>query len=180
MSVNASSEAAPAITPQEAPFDFESTFRAQYGPIARVIARVVGDPARAEELAVEVFLKLWRSPRLQGEPAPGWLYKAAVRKGLDELRKRSRRARYEGLVGFARPNPTPEEVRASNQEQENVRRVLAAIAIRQAELLVLRSQGLSYDELATALNMNPASVGTLLRRAQQAFRKEYIKRYGKE
>jgi len=176
--VNASSEAAPAITPEATPFDFESTFRAHYGPIARVIARVVGDPARAEELAVEVFLKLWRSPRLQGKQ--GWLYKAAVRKGLDELRRRSRRARYEGLVGFARPNPTPEEVRVSTQEQENVRRVLAAIAAPQAELLVLRSQGLSYDELATALSLHPASVGTLLSRAQQAFRKEYIKRYGKE
>jgi RNA polymerase sigma-70 factor, ECF subfamily len=32
--------------------------------------------------------------------------------------------------------------------------------------------------LAAALKLNPASVGTLLSRAQQAFRKEYIQRYG--
>ena len=51
---------------------------------------------------------------------------------------------------------------------------------RHAELLVLRSQDLSYDELASALDLNPASIGTLLSRAQQAFRKEYIKRYGQQ
>ena len=47
-------------------------------------------------------------------------------------------------------------------------------------LLVLRSDGLSYIELASALDLNPASVGTLLARAQQAFRKEDIKRYGQD
>ena len=53
--------------PDTAPFDFDATFRAQYARVARTIARVVRDSARAEELAVEVFLKLWRSPRAQGE-----------------------------------------------------------------------------------------------------------------
>jgi RNA polymerase sigma-70 factor (ECF subfamily) len=51
---------------------------------------------------------------------------------------------------------------------------------RQAEVLVLHSHGLSYEELASTLDLNPASVGTLLSRALQAFRKEYIERYGEE
>lgn len=184
MVVNAPSEAVPAIGAQAAPFDFESVFRTHYERIARVIARVVGDPARAEELAAELFLKLWRSRRAQGQWTGEWteacLYKSAVRRALDELRKKARRARYEGLIGFVSRNPTPEEVRAASEDQERVRLVLAAVAPRQGELLALRSQGLSYDELASALNLNPASVGTLLSRAQKAFRKEYIKRYGEE
>ncbi len=161
-------------------FDFESTFRAQYDRIARVIARVVKDHARAEELAVEVFLKFWRTPRAHGETAEGWLYRTAVRKGLDELRHRTRRSRYERLLGFGRPVPTPEDIRTAAEEQERVRLVLAAIEPRQAELLVLRSHGLSYDEVASALELNPASIGTLLGRAQDSFRKEYLKRYGRE
>jgi RNA polymerase sigma-70 factor (ECF subfamily) len=56
--------------------------------------------------------------------------------------------------------------------------VLAALATRQAELLLLRGDGLSYQDIAETLELNPASVGTLLSRAQQAFRKEYVKRYG--
>ena len=74
--------------------------------------------------------------------------------------------------------PTPEEVRAAAEDQEKVRFVLAVLKPRHAELLLLRSEGLSYDELATALDLNAASIGNLLSRAQQAFRKEYIKRYG--
>jgi RNA polymerase sigma-70 factor (ECF subfamily) len=163
-----------------APFDFEAIFRAQYERIARVIRRVVHDPARAEELTVEVFLKLWRSPEAQGEKAEAWLYRSAVRKSLDELRRRPRRTRYESFFGFVRAVPTPEDIRAAAEEQERVRLVLAVIQPRHAELLLLRSQDLSYDELASALDLNPASIGTLLSRAQQAFRKEYIKRYGEQ
>jgi RNA polymerase sigma-70 factor (ECF subfamily) len=48
----------------------------------------------------------------------------------------------------------------------------------QAELLILRSDGLTYDEIAQALDLNPSSVGTLLSRAEAAFRKEYVRRYG--
>ena len=49
---------------------------------------------------------------------------------------------------------------------------------RQAELLLLRSDDAPYDELAAALSINAASMGTLLARAKQTFRKEYVKRYG--
>jgi RNA polymerase sigma-70 factor (ECF subfamily) len=59
-----------------------------------------------------------------------------------------------------------------------VRAVLASMPRRDAELLLLRSDDMSYEELAAALSLNPASVGTLLSRARQAFRKEYVKRYG--
>jgi RNA polymerase sigma-70 factor (ECF subfamily) len=181
--VNAQTEAADDLKaglPGITPFDFEATFRTQYERIARVIARVVNDRARAEELAVEVFLKLWRNPRVQEGNVEGWLYRAGVRMGLDELRRRTLRERYEWLLGTARSVPTPEDVRGVAEQREKIRRTLAAVEPRQAELLLLRSHGLSYEELASALGLNPVSVGTLLSRAQQAFRKEYGKRYGEE
>ena len=177
--VDASSEAVAELNSHEGRFDLETIFHAQYERIARVIARVIRDPARAEELAVEVFLKWSRNPRAQGENAQGWLYRTAVRAGLDELRRQTRRSRYEHLLGFVRASPTPEEIRSAKEEQEQVRLVLSVITPRQAELLLLRSHGLSYEELASTLDLNPASVGTLLSRAQDAFRKEYLKRYGK-
>jgi RNA polymerase sigma-70 factor, ECF subfamily len=178
MVVNAPSEAVQAMEAHEAPFDFDSVFRAHYERVARVIARVIGEPARAEELAAELFLRLWQCPRAQGQWSEGWLYKTAVRRALDELRKRTRRARYERLVGFERKAPNPEEARSVAEDQQRVRTVLGSIQPREAELLVLRSQDFSYDELAAALNLNPVSVGTLLTRAQKAFRKEYVRRYG--
>ncbi len=164
----------------EARVDLETIFHAQYGRMARVIAGIIRDPARAEELAVEVFLKWSRNRKAQGENAEGWLYRTAVRTGLDELRRQTRRSRYESLLGFVRGSPSPHDLFAAQEEQQRVRLVLSIIEPRQAELVLLRSHGLSYEELASALNLNPASVGTFLSRAQQAFRKEYIERYGKE
>jgi RNA polymerase sigma-70 factor (ECF subfamily) len=73
---------------------------------------------------------------------------------------------------------TPEEVHAAAEERDQVRQTLAVLRERQVELLILRASGLSYDELAAALGLNRASVGTLIARAQQAFRKEYIQLYG--
>ncbi|HXU49792.1 MAG TPA: sigma factor [Candidatus Binatia bacterium] len=98
-----------AVAAPEAAFDFEAVFRAHYPRIARVIARVVRDPARSEELAVEVFLKLWRSPRAQGDKAGGWFYRVAVRKALDDLRRQARRARYERLFGSGQTLANPEQ-----------------------------------------------------------------------
>ena len=167
----------------EAETDLETVFCAEYQRIARVIARVTRDPARAEELAVEVFLTWERTPKAHGAHAAGWLYRTAVRAGLKELRSETRRAWYErlfALVPSGRTNGsrTPEDVHSTLEEQRHVRAVLSVLSWRQAALLLLRSEGLSYAEVAAAVQVNPGSIGTLLARAQRAFRKEYVKRYG--
>jgi RNA polymerase sigma-70 factor (ECF subfamily) len=181
--VNAPGEALAEMNAREAQFDIDALFRAHYRRVARMIARVVRDPARAEELAVEVFLRLWRNSSAQGEHVEGWLYRVALRAGLDELRRQSRRSRYERLLSLVRSTPppsTPEQLHSATEQQERVRSILSALPKREAEFLVLRSHGFSYEEVALTLNINPSSVGTLLSRAQQSFRKEFIKRYGHE
>ena len=165
---------------QEATFDFDEFFRAHYARIARTVARVVGDHARAEELAVEAFWKLWRSSEAHGEKAGGWVYRTAIRMALNDLRHNKRRNRYEQLSGPGPAFPTPEEAHAAAEEQEHVRIVLGALSERDAELLLLRSSGVAYAEIASTLELNPASVGTMVSRAQQAFRKEYLKQYGEK
>jgi RNA polymerase sigma-70 factor (ECF subfamily) len=154
-------------------------FRAHYARIARVIGRVTRDQARAEELAVDVFLKWWRTPSAHGDRAEGWLVRSAVRLALDELRRVHRRRRLDRVLHLMRlAPPTPADVYDARSDQERARTVLAAMSRRQAALLLLRSEGLSYQELAAGLNLNPSSVGSLLARAQAAFRREYEKRYG--
>ena len=160
-------------------FDFETFFHVHYERIARVIVRVVRDPARAEEIAVDVFWKVWRNPHaVQGDRAGGWLYRTAVRMALDELRKQARRIRHESRRPNRQSSQTPEEAHAASEERDRVRLVLASLDARQAELLLLRCNGLSYGEVAAALDLNPSSVGTFISRAQEAFRKEYVKQYG--
>lgn len=161
--------------------DFEAVFASHYARIARVIARVVRDRSRAEDLAVDAFVKWWRHRDSRGERTVGWLYRVAVRLALDELRAAARRGRFERLAGALRiSTPTPEDLHAANDEQQRVRTVLARLRQRDAALLVLRSDGLAYGELADALGLNPNSIGTLISRAQSAFRTEYVRRYGNQ
>jgi len=158
--------------------DFGEAFHTHYPRIARVIARMVQDPGRAEELAAEVFWKFWRNSKVPTHGVSSWLYRSAVRTGLDELRRQHRRSRFEKVFDFFRVAPSPEQIFAGEQDQQQVRSVLSVMRVRDAELLILRSEGLSYQEVAEVLRLNEASIGTLFRRAQQTFRKEYVKRYG--
>jgi len=178
--VRASTELVATAVSSPASFDFETLFRQHYARLTRVIARIIFEPGRAEELAVEAFWKLWRTPKVHGDAAPGWLHRTAVRLALDELRRRARRARYERVTSLVRQPKTPDELFSAGEEQGRVRAVLASMTPRQSELLVLRSDGLSYDELARVLSINPVSIGALLKRAREAFRKEYVKRYGEQ
>jgi RNA polymerase sigma-70 factor (ECF subfamily) len=159
--------------------DFDSTFTAHYPRIVRVVARVVADRSRAEELAVDAFVKWWRLPSARRHGSAGWLYRTAVRLAIDDARRAARHARYAQLMArISRRAPTPEDVHASNDAQRRTRIVLQTLRRRDAVLLILRSDGFSYEELASALKLKPASIGTLLSRAQRAFRLEYVRRYG--
>jgi len=159
-------------------FDFEAVFADHYAAIVRLVARVVRDPSRAEELAVDAFCRLWKTSSAQGDSAGGWLRRTAVRLAIDELRRRARCERYDHMLTFVRGPRRPDELFLATEEQGRVRTVLAAMPRRQAELLLLRSDDVPYEELASALSINPASIGTLLARAKQNFRKEYVSRYG--
>jgi len=161
-------------------FDFDRTFEAEYARIARVIARLVQDPGRAEELAVDVFWKLLHRPEAHGPRVGGWLYRTAVREGLDEIRRQKRKTRYEAAARLTAPAPTPEQVLYQTERQRRVQAVLSSLAEREASLLIGFSEGWTYQEIGDALELNPGSVGTLLRRAKDAFRREYVKRYGNE
>jgi RNA polymerase sigma-70 factor (ECF subfamily) len=58
------------------------------------------------------------------------------------------------------------------EERRRVRAALARLPHKQAVALVLRHSGLSYAEVAAAIDMSPGSVGTTVRRAESALRKE--------
>ncbi|MCU1276115.1 MAG: polymerase, sigma-24 subunit, subfamily [Bryobacterales bacterium] len=158
--------------------NFDELFDANYTALTRLIYRVVGDIGWAEELAAEAFWKLHRNPPASDHNLVGWLYRTGIRLALDNLKKRKRRAHYEALAPAPVAMPGPVESLELLEQQVRVRQVLAVLKPEQAALLVLRSEGYSLVEMATILYLNPSSVGTLLARADRAFRKEYVNRYG--
>ena len=155
---------------------FEDLFLRYYPQVYRVLFGVVGNAQEAEDLVQETFIVLYRRPpRLPNATALGpWLYRVAVNRGYNALRgARRARLRVEQLpIDAAQPDdPAAEYLR--REERARVRLTLARLAERDAKLLLLRYAGLSYAEIAAAMEVAAGSVGTLLVRAERAFTKAY-------
>lgn len=158
---------------------FERLFLEHWSAVYRVLYRLVGDPAEAEDLALETFLRLYRQTETQtdGFNAGGWLYRVATRLGLRSIRSWKRREQYELTAGrYAleeNEQSSPAEILAQEEERQQVRLALSRMNERQSQMLILRHSGLSYKEIANALNLAPASIGPLLVRAEREFEKQY-------
>jgi RNA polymerase sigma-70 factor (ECF subfamily) len=176
---NRQAEAAELARAEPGASDFEAAFSEHWGRVYRVLYRLVGDPAEAEDLALETFVRLYRNPPLPARDLNlgGWLYRVATNLGLQSLRKGSRRQRYEQAAGHEAlidlPEDRPAELLDQAEQVHLARRVLAKMNLRQAQLLTLRYSGLSYKEIAAALDLSPASIGPLLLRAEREFEKRY-------
>ena len=154
---------------------FERLFVQEYAKVVAIAYRVLADRTAAEDVAQEVFLKFHRSFSPDSERASGWLHAAAVHSALNVLRGERRRARRESahaLDPVQTSIANPEKVIEEAEGRREVRRALRKLAPRTAALLMLRHSGLSYAEVATALGIKVGNVGTLLRRAEDALRKE--------
>ncbi|MGO9275319.1 MAG: sigma-70 family RNA polymerase sigma factor [Terriglobia bacterium] len=166
---------------------FEALFLEHYPRVMGLLVRLVGERTRAEELANDVFWRAYRQHDLvnsQGNVG-GWLYRTATNLGIDALRAAGRRRHYEHAAGRARveagdaaADPLGELLRA--ERQQRVRAVLARLKPGQAQILVQRAGGLSYQELAQALGVKRGSVGTMLIRAEAEFQKHYLRLHGRE
>lgn len=153
--------------------DLDEIFRRDYQQVVAVAARVLGSQDQAEDVAQEVFLSFGRSSVPAWE-ARGWLSVAAAHTALNLLRSGRRRVSREKSAAAADDGVVSDvaDVVVTLEERSHVRAALAQLPRKQAVALVLRHSGLSYADVATAIDMSPGSVGTTVRRAESALRKE--------
>ncbi|MCB8943759.1 MAG: sigma-70 family RNA polymerase sigma factor [Ardenticatenaceae bacterium] len=165
---------------------FDTLFYRHYDRVYGLLFRLVGNRVEAEDITQEVFLKLYNHAfakkvfkRNREHNIGAWLYRVATNMGYNHIRGRKRRwTRNVWLV------PSPDDVPRPDAEVERleaktaVRQALARLPQRQTQLLLLRQMGLSYAECAEACDVAPGSVGTLLARASEAFRKAYQEEIG--
>ena len=159
--------------PEALPASFERLFEAEYARVVHVAGRVLGDRSPAEDVAQEVFLSFYRSHPATAPYAAPWLHAAAAHAALNVIRSGKRRAVRETAVAQTeRAGSDPEAAALEAERRAEVRAALARMPARGATLLALRYSGLSYAECAAALGVSASSIGTLLRRAEEAFKKE--------
>jgi RNA polymerase sigma-70 factor (ECF subfamily) len=165
---------------------FDAIFREHYPRVVAMLARLTGDRGQAEEIAADSFCKLSRhgmtGDDLAVDNAAPWLYRVAMNAGLDAVRGNARRkareraAQAESLRAAVPGGALEEMLRV--ERCARVQAVLAALKPRDAQMLLLRADGLAYRELAQTLGVQPGSVGTLLARAEAEFERKYRARYG--
>ncbi len=159
----------------------EAAFRTLYESHARAMVafchHFVRDAARAEELAQDVFVKVYRSAHRYQPTArfKTFLYRIASNHCLNELRRGEYAARaprgpaedgapdLDALPGDA---PSPHDALAGRRLEEAVTRLLALLPEKQRAAFVLcRFEGMGYEEIAETLDTTVPAVKSLVHRA---------------
>lgn len=162
---------------------FDLLFDRWSGRLLRFLERMVRDPAVAEELLQESFLRVHRA-RNRYQPQARfstWLYAIAANVARNELRRPFRRSPHEStdaerdgsplvLVSNA---PASDEVVEARRQGEAVETALEGLPERQRSALWLSAvEGLSYAEVAVTLETTEKSVKALVHRARLALSRQ--------
>jgi RNA polymerase sigma-70 factor, ECF subfamily len=155
---------------------FVAVFDAQFNRIYRYLDRLSGDAELAGDLAQETFVKLYQRGTLPETPS-AWLITVAMNLFRNARSTTSRRRH---LLTVARGervhsdwSQSPDAAASAADNHERVRLAIDRLPERERRLLLLHAEGFSYRDIALALELNEASVGTLLARARKAFRSVY-------
>jgi RNA polymerase sigma-70 factor (ECF subfamily) len=159
---------------------FERLFAREYPRVVAIARRVLADPHAAEDVAQEVFVAFHRGHDPDAPFAAAWLHRAAVHRALNDLRATRRRTGRETAAhALDRPvlaavsaEADPAAAAERSESRREVRAALSQLPERSAAVLALRYAGLSYSEIAAAVGVKPGAVGTMLVRAESAFKKE--------
>jgi RNA polymerase sigma-70 factor (ECF subfamily) len=157
---------------------FETLMRRHRTPIHSFLRRLVGEPARAEDLLQETFLRVIRGaqawePRAQVRT---WLFTIARNLAADEARRRPFREaepidapRLDGRAPgerLADPGRAPDDAAGDAQLRPLLEAALAGLPEEQREVFLLREHaGLSFPEIAEATGVNENTVKSRMRYA---------------
>ena len=146
----------------------------------------------AEDIAQDVFIEIFRSVSAFKEESSlsTWIYRIAVNKSLDFLRKKNRKKRFglelsisgneRSLFQEAADPNEPHEDYERNERIYILRKAMASLHKNQRIALVLHKiEGLPHQEIANIMNISHSAVESLIHRAKQNLRKKLYKIYDK-
>jgi len=152
------------------------------GPVVHFLYRMVLNQAVSEELAQEVFLRVYRS-RTTYEPTAKfttWLFRIATHVGLNWIRDGKKEKGQESLDEelldgtvrqVADQQPTIEQAMIAKVRAREVRQAVEALPAKQrAAVLMHKYEGLEYAQIAGVLRCSESATKSLLFRAYEALR----------
>jgi RNA polymerase sigma-70 factor (ECF subfamily) len=159
---------------------FDALFEEYERPVFGYLWRITGDQHLASDLCQETFLRAWQHfDQISTYQAPvGWLLRVATNLALNAQRRRFTR------VGVllrldAERSPAASDPAARVAQRDLVHRTLLALPAKMRAGLVLREvYGLSFEEVARALDLTQAAAKMLLSRAREQFCQRYRREEG--
>jgi RNA polymerase sigma-70 factor (ECF subfamily) len=152
------------------------------GPVVHFMYRMVQNQAVSEELAQEVFLRVYRS-RETYEPTAKfttWLFRIATHVALNSIRDRKKEKGHESLDeemldGLERQvadrQQTVEQEMVHEVKLREVRQAIEALPAKQrAAVLMHKYEGLDYAQIAAVLAVSESATKSLLFRAYESLR----------
>ena len=169
---------------------FEILVQRHQRRILNLIYRSIGDRIQAEDVAQEVFLRVWRAAEDYERKSKftTWVYRIAVNLCLDALKATHRKQPLVHLYGGAEnPDendrvlngydsaPSPEELLIDAEESGRIFAALQGLPANQRLAVVLKKfDGLSYDEISRILGCSKSAVESLLVRAKRTLREKLL------
>lgn len=150
--------------------DVAALFRDHYTRLVRALAVVCGDGELAADAVQEAFARAhtrWRTIRHYDDPV-GWVRRVAINLLRDDRRRNTRKRRAVERMAAMTPATTPPPI-----EPDATATILAALPRQQRTAAALfYVDGLSVDEVATAMGIAPGSVKSHLHDARRSLRME--------
>jgi RNA polymerase sigma-70 factor (ECF subfamily) len=153
--------------------------------VVKLVMRYVREPADAEDVAQEAFIKAYRAlPQFRGDSAfYTWLYRIAINTAKNALAARDRNPvsfeldtqnndESDGLVNRLRDPETPEGLALTEEIRETVNHAIESLPEDLRTAIVLRElEGLSYEEIAASMDCPVGTVRSRIFRAREAIDK---------
>ena len=157
---------------------FEMLIKRYRDPVSNFIFKYMGDRFGAEDIAQEVFLRVYRAAS-EFEPrgkVSTWIFKIAYNLSLNEVLRRSRFCPITDIDDHGFELEEPNHTGRKELEEEVMDAVRHLPQKQRAALLLRVNEGLSYAEIGNILSTSISSVESLLFRARENLRKTLIGR----
>ena len=151
---------------------FEELVRTQQHRVYGLALRMLGNPAEAQDIAQEAFLRAHRGlAEFRGEARLStWLYAIVSRLCLNRLAGSERRLARDGeetLARIADARPGPDQAFEQGELEEALHRAIGELPEERRIVVVLRDvEGLAYEEIADVLDLPVGTVRSRLHRAR--------------
>lgn len=148
--------------------------------VHRLATRLLEDPSEAEDVAQELFLRLWQAApgwRSGGARVSTWIHTVTLNLCRDRLRRRRPQIAIDEAVENSLPGETsaqPENALQSGQREGALRQAIRELPERQREaLLLFHYEGLDQTECAQALGVSVDALESLLARARRTLKHRF-------